>query len=181
MEQEQWLDVKGYKGLYKVSSFGQVKMTGRYKRHRNDSYEYISPKILNTFIVCGYLKCKLRSKDGIAKMVSVHRIVAETFIPNPNNLPQVNHKDENKQNNHVDNLEWCTAKYNANYGTGIQRCNKARYKKVAQYDKHGTLVAHFDSMKDAMIKTGVSYSLISSCCNGRINIAKGYVFKFLKF
>lgn len=177
--EEIWKDVVGYEGLYQVSNIGRVKMMGRNKRMWHGSYTYIKPKILHQFLVKGYMKSKLRDKNGFAKMISVHILVAKAFIPNPNNYPCINHKDENKQNNRVDNLEWCTYKYNSNYGTAIERNSKKRYKKVAQYTKDGILIKSFESMTQAVSETNISFPLISLCCNGAIKTAKGYIFKFI--
>ena len=113
-----WKDIKGYEGKYQVNQVGQVRSmnylrTGKVKR--------LSPGLSSD----GYLQVGLY-KDGKYYHYLVHRLVAEAFIPNPNNLPQVNHIDENKTNNCVWNLEWCDAKYNSNYGTKIERYSKAR-------------------------------------------------------
>ena len=100
-------DIKGYEGLYQVSNLGNVKSL---------NYNHTGKeRILKPGLVKEYLKVSL-CKNNKIRMFSVHRLVAEIFLPNPDNLPCVNHKDENKQNNCVDNLEWCTYKYNANYG-----------------------------------------------------------------
>lgn len=114
--QEIWKDIKNYEGLYKVSNLGNVKSLPK-KAGRSNRKE----KILNfNKNSKGYLRVEL-SKDKKRKQCLVHRLVAETFIPNYNNLPQINHKDENKENNYIDNLEWCDNKYNNNYGTRNQR------------------------------------------------------------
>lgn len=105
---EKWKDIKGYEGLYQVSNFGNVKSLN-YKRTNKEALLKLQT---NTD---GYKIINLR-KDGKNKLYLVHRLVAMTFIPNPNNYPIVNHKDENKENNSVDNLEWCTHIYNLNYG-----------------------------------------------------------------
>lgn len=99
-------------GLYQVSTKGQIK-----------SLNIRKGRILKQHTQCGYLYVGL-SKQCKAKLYLVHRLVAEAFIPNPDNLPEVNHKDENKLNNRVDNLEWCDAKYNSNYGTRNKRKSK---------------------------------------------------------
>lgn len=112
-----WKDIKGYKGKYQVSNTGKV----RSMNYRNTG----KGKLMKLGIRnAGYLQLGLY-KDGKYKYYLVHRLVAEAFIPNPNNLPQVNHIDENKTNNCVWNLEWCNAKYNSNYGTRLERCSKA--------------------------------------------------------
>lgn len=112
-EKEIWKDIQGYEGLYQVSNLGNVKN----KIQPYLKQEKIYKKFSNSN---GYLFVGLR-KDKKRKFKYIHRLVAEAFIPNPNNLPQINHKDENKQNNCVNNLEWCTNKYNQNYGTIKER------------------------------------------------------------
>ena len=121
---EIWKNIEGYEGKYQVSNFGQVKsMIGQEKvlhpkKHRN-----------------GHLQIGLH-KDKKRKTMYIHRLVAQAFIPNPDNLPCVNHKDENPNNNNVDNLEWCTQKYNCNYGTRVDRImetKKQQYKKIYKY------------------------------------------------
>ena len=121
---EIWKNIEGYEGKYQVSNLGQVKsMIGQEKvlhpkKHRN-----------------GHLQIGLH-KDKKRKTMYIHRLVAQAFIPNPDNLPCVNHKDENPSNNNVDNLEWCTQKYNCNYGTRVNRimeAKKQQYKKIYKY------------------------------------------------
>ena len=106
------------------------------------------------------------TKNKKSKYYFIHRLVAQTFIPNPYNLPQVNHKDEVKSNNNVDNLEWCTAKYNMNYGTSFEQGLEKRCKKVYGYDKEGNLVKTFNSAKEA--KRNGYYHVIA-CCLGMEN------------
>lgn len=115
---EIWKDIEGYEGLYQISNMGRVKSLAKQTLcgHRKEQTIFRNEKFLS--LRCnkkGYLQVGL-SKNGIRKQFTVHRLVAQTFIPNPNNLPQVNHKDENKTNNCIENLEWCTAEYNCNYG-----------------------------------------------------------------
>jgi transcriptional regulator with XRE-family HTH domain len=113
---EEWRDVPGYEGLYKVSSEGRVKQIGQLYTDGRKGISTGEGRILNPQIShTGYNFCQL-SCAGKRKTVYVHRMVAMAFIPNPDNLPAVNHKDEDKSNNRVDNLEWCTYKYNNNYG-----------------------------------------------------------------
>ena len=99
---EEWRPIVGFEGLYEVSNTGQV---------RNCRGKLLRPGLNHN----GYLKCVL-CKKGKTKTIYIHRLVAQAFLPNPDNLPQVNHKDEDKTNNSVDNLEWCNSKYNVNYG-----------------------------------------------------------------
>lgn len=137
-------DVKGYEGLYSVTSCGKV---WGYKRKG-----FLSPRLHN-----GYLRVSL-SKDGVAKDFFVQRIVAEAFIPNPNNLPQVNHKDENKTNNTPQNLEWCDAKYNINYGTRNLRMSKG----VRCVELNKT----YNSITEAARDTKARIQNISACLLG---------------
>lgn len=124
MIEEIWRPIPGYEGLYEVSNTGQVRSLDKF-----DSLGvFWEGKLLSKLKVRGYFMVKLR-KDGIQKMCSVHRLVAQAFIPNTLDLPQVNHKDEDKTNNNVTNLEWCTAKYNMNYGTARERTINTKIKK----------------------------------------------------
>ena len=112
---EEWRPIEGYEGLYEVSNLGRVRSLDRfyYRLHKG---KVLSP----TKDRYGYLTVTLNC-NGKSKTIKIHRLVAQAFLPNPDNLPQVNHKDEDKTNNNVDNLEWCTAKYNVNFGTRQER------------------------------------------------------------
>lgn len=145
----------------------------------------------------GYCSVELFDEQGKSKRVSVHRIVATAFIPNPDNLPEVNHKDENSSNNSVSNLEWCTHLYNMRYENGAkmrhskinyhsEKMNDARRrnaekarKAVLQFTKDGQFIARYDSGKDASRATGANHSHILECCNGkRYKTVNGFVWKF---
>ena len=133
----------------------------------------------------GYLQVSLSSKT-----YSVHRLVAQAFIPNPDNLPQVNHKDESKENNCVSNLEWCTAEYNCNYAnrnnkisetqkrSGIQRNNKYTSKEVYQYTLDGKFVNTYPSIREAVRQTGLDHSAISKVCRGKIKYTGGFIWSY---
>lgn len=110
MNNEEWRDIKGYEGLYQVSSLGRVK-TLNYRKHGRE-------KILKPIIhkYTGYCVIGL-TKENKQKQYKIHRLVAEAFLNNPNNYPVINHKDEDKTNNNINNLEWCSQAYNINYGT----------------------------------------------------------------
>lgn len=119
---------------YQVSNFGRI---------RSFKYDKINGKIMKPYKTTkGYLQIDL-SLDGRKREtrlhLAIHRLVAKAFIPNPDNLPQVNHKDEDKTNNHVDNLEWCTNEYNCNYGTHTERCAEKQRKVVCSIDKNGNI------------------------------------------
>ena len=160
---EIWKDKKDYEGLYMVSNWGRVKSIKFGK-------ERILKPVTNS---SGYLLVNL-CKDGKVKAFTVHRLVAEAFLPNPHNYPCVNHKDENKQNNNVDNLEWCTHEYNINYGTRTERCSKP----VLQYTLDGEFVREWESAIQAEREGGFSNSHIISVCKGKRPHHKGYIWRY---
>lgn len=166
---EVWKPVNGYEGIYEVSNKGRIRTLRTNK--------IVTPKFTKR-----YCFAKLY-KEGKSKQKYIHRLVAEAFIPNPQNLPQVNHKDENPKNNSVDNLEWCTGKYNVNYGTGKQRALNGRFDKIkrcktVQKDLSGNIVAVYDSIKDAAEKTGFFPQNIQACCAGKRKRCHGYSFEY---
>ena len=126
---EIWRDIKNYENLYQISNYGKVKSKEKYAGH-----SLRKEKILKQYIdKDGYIKVIL-CKNNKTHFLSVHRLIAEAFIPNPDNLPQINHKDENKKNNKLSNLEWCTCKYNINYGTRTKRAME-KHKKRLELDE----------------------------------------------
>lgn len=165
---ETWIDVKGYEGLYQVSNLGNVKSLGNDKKRKE---KILIPSLNNK----GYQKVNL-CKNGKDETRKVHRLVAEHFIPNPDNLPQVNHRDEDKTNNCVNNLEWCDAAYNNKYGTRTAKTSKP----IIQYTKDGQFVAEFPSTMEAARQTGVSVGNICSCCKGnpKYSHAGGYIWRY---
>lgn len=198
---EEWKPIVGYEG-YAVSNLGNVKSVERTCKRRNDgSMRRVKEKIKKpTKLKNGYYSVQLYN-DGARKIQYIHRLVAEAFIPNPDNLPWINHKDEDKTNNNVSNLEWCTQKYNTNYGTGIEKrvahtdfktlAEKQKNrpdlsKTVYQYEKDGkTLVNKWTSTMEAQRQTGFSRKRISEACNNRYNptglthnVYKGYIWSF---
>ena len=124
--------------------------------------KFLSPRITKR----GYLEVHL-CKDGFGKVFRIHRLVAEAYIPNPENKPEVNHKDENKTNNCINNLEWSTPKENMNYGTRTKRMSKKMSKAVYCPELDQT----FTSMIDAEKQTGINRGLISRCCNNKLKRA----------
>lgn len=123
--EEKWKDIQGYEGLYQVSNLGNVRSVDRIIKHYPKDYFQEGRVLKSALTKNGYpMVILVNHNDRKTKMV--HRLVAETFIDNPYNLPIINHKDEDKTNNRVNNLEWCTHKYNANYGTRNLRIKKAR-------------------------------------------------------
>lgn len=135
--EEIWKDIEGYEGYYQVSNLGRVRSLDRILFKSNGRTEKRQGQIM---LPCkgkdGYLLIGLRRETKSKKSFSVHRLVAEAFIPNPNNLPQVNHKDENIHNNNADNLEWCTCLYNNNYGN--------RNDKLTKYDKDREVLVYLE-------------------------------------
>lgn len=167
---ETWKPVVGYEGLYEVSSEGNVRnlKTGR---------------ILKPFYAFGYAMVNLTSanNDKTKKTKKlVHRLVAQAFIPNNDQSKTlINHKDENKRNNSVANLEWCTYKYNANYGTRNERMAKSKSKPIQQLDlKTGLIIATYPSIKGAGSSTGINRSRISMVAKGKCNSAGGYGWRY---
>lgn len=165
---EEWLPIKGYEGLYEVSSFGRVKSLN-YGRTA-------APKLLRQHLRGEYLSVTLY-KDKSHSKESVHRLVASTFHPNPSWLPQVNHIDEDKLNNRADNLEWVTAKANTNYVTAIQRAVAKKSKKVIAKDPNGDIIHRFSSLSEAE-RQGYSHGNISECCRGRRSHHKGLSWEY---
>ena len=132
-EVEIWVDIKNFEGCYQVSSLGRVRSLDKYgKNNWGNAPRFFKGRILKPGISgSGYYFVNLRV-DGTKTIARIHRLVAEAFLPNPNNLPQVNHKDENKLNNRDENLKWCDSKYNVNYGTRKLRASK----KVSEWIKN---------------------------------------------
>ena len=159
---EVWKDVVGYEGFYKVSNKGNV-----YSVERKDSMgRKRGGHILRPgYSMVGYPKAQL-CKNGKMKNKSIHRLVAEAFIPNPNNFPEVNHIDEVKDNNDVSNLEWCTREYNNNYGTRTERVSK----KVRAVNVETGEVLTFSSTNEAGRE---GYSNVDKPCRGVYNDGKG--------
>jgi len=161
--EEIWKDILGYEGLYQISNLGRVKS----KR-----------KVLKP-IKGEYLKVGL-SKNGIQKTLTIHRLVAQAFVDNPNKLNFVNHIDENKNNNVFTNLEWCTNKYNVNYGERNEKVskNQSRYK-IIQKDKQGNIIKVWDNIWELTHNTNYRKDNISCCCRGKYKYAYGYKWEYI--
>lgn len=187
IEKEIWKDIPGYLGYYQISSLGRVKSLERTiqyspsKKYPNGRTVVLKSKIMTPCtdgkgykFVQLFINNKFRSKK-------IHRLVAECFISNPNNLPQVNHKDENKQNNAIDNLEWCSLIYNVNYGTGKYRKTLNRRIPVVQYTLDDKIVREYESATSAakiLNKTQGSARQILQTCRGVYKTMFGYKWKF---
>ena len=182
MKKEYWKPIKGYEGLYMVSNWGRVKSFDRWVKSRNGSVRFCKGRILKQVTNDrGYLYVELW-KNNKRKQCKVHRLVAEAFISNPYNLPMINHRDENKSNNNVNNLEWCDCKYNNTYGTRIERVaekntNGKCSKKVYQYTLDGEFVREWKSTAECG-RNGYIHQAISACCRGELKTHKGYIWKY---
>lgn len=179
MNKEIWKDIREYEGLYQVSNLGRVKSLTRTIK-RNKMGDFIKNGIImNTTEHKGYISIIL-SKNGVSKRYKVHRLVAQEFIPNPNNYPEVNHKNEIKTDNRVENLEWCSHLYNMRYGTWKTRRKENFdyshcYKKVNQYDMKDNFIKSWENISLAEKELNINH--ISDCCNGKRKTAGGYKWK----
>lgn len=176
---EEWRDIKGFENFYQISNLGRIKSKNRYIRTRGGGVRFAKERIIKP-IICqnGYYEIHLRV-NGKRTVKMLHRAVAEAFIENINNWPEVNHKDENHANNHVDNLEWCTSKYNANYGTRNQRMVKEKnLRPVIMLNQSGKEIKRFRSISEAEKETGADCSAIIRVCKGKNNIAAGHKWKY---
>ncbi len=186
-EKEVWKDIPEYLGYYQISSLGRVKSLERTitsspsKKYPNGRTLVLKSKILTPCtdkkgykFVQLFINNKFRSKK-------VHRLVAECFIPNPENLPQVNHKDEVKSNNSVDNLEWCSSIYNINYGVGKYKKTLNKRIPVVQYTLDDKLIREYESATAATkvlnIKQGNVRQILQTC-RGVYKTMFGYKWKF---
>lgn len=159
---EIWKDIVGYEGLYCVSNYGRVKSLNY---HRTGKERILKPGIKNDYYFV------ILYKNGKTKFYLVHRLVTEAFIENPDNKPQVNHKNEWKWCNCVWNLEWCTAKYNINYGTRTRRISKP----IICIETGVIYNSVSDASKSLLIEDGN----ICKCCKGKIKSAGGLHWKYL--
>lgn len=169
---EIWKDIKGYEGLYQVSNLGRVKSFRESTKYGMQKEYILKPSLINS----GYYVVTLYSPDKAKRKFQIHRLVAETFISNDKNLPCVNHKDENKTNNCVDNLEWCTYQYNNNYGTARIRSANTQAKTVKQKTLDGVLIAKYFSVSIASELLGYPNNLLTKWC--REGIGGGYMWSY---
>lgn len=181
---ELWRDIRGYEGIYQVSNLGRVKSLNHIIILKNGKQRLSRGKILKLEkSQFGYLRAQLVVANH-HKKVAVHRLVAQAFLPNPFHFTQVNHRDENKENNNFFNLEWCSRKYNDDYGTRNQRISRTMIngktsKKVAQYSLDGELIKVWKSAAEAG-RHGFNQPHITDCCTGKRNQHVGYIWKYAK-
>ena len=184
--EEIWKDIKGYEGLYQVSNLGRVKSLERTVRGCSNSTRVLNEKILKPQLKKnGYYYVSLWY-DRKEYSETVHRLVAMAFLPNPDNLPFINHKSEIRTQNNVENLEWCSVQYNSVYGHAREKQQMALINNekmsipVLQFSKSGVLINEYPSMMEAERQTGVLSANISNCCVGRARVktAGGFIWKF---
>ena len=187
--EEVWKDIKGYEGKYQVSNLGQVKsldvIIEYTNKYGNKSKQLHKGKIISQHDNgYGYMSVMLW-KDNKSKNFYIHRLVAEAFIPNPYNLSQVNHIDENKQNNSIDNLEWCDVKYNNNYGTKNKRSvetllnNGKNSYYVKQYSVEGVYINQYRSLREAERENNLSNGSISAYFRYNQSQCGGYCWEII--
>lgn len=187
---EVWKNIPGYEGVYQASTFGRIRSLDRYFTRSTDTKPYwkegrIMKQVLNNKLYCMVGLCD--SSHNFTYHL-VHRLIALTFIPNDDaeNKNCINHiKEYETWNNRVENLEWCDAKYNANYGTGSQRgaarmtkTKQSQVPNVLQFDQFGDLIGEYSCCADAARKTGFPQSSINKCCNGIFTHCRGYIFRY---
>lgn len=182
---EVWKEVKGFEGLYEVSNKGRVRSLDRMVRNREHDY-HAKGRILKLYTKSsGYVFVRL-ADNGKIKTLYVHRLIAEAFLLNPSNQSQINHKDENKANNLLENLEWCSASYNINYGDRSMKVTRTKNKngsigaerQVVKYDLNDRFLEEYASVKIAAENNGVFRSNIYKCCCGKYKQTGGFKWKF---
>ena len=165
---EKFKPVQGYAGIYEISNLGRVKSLSRVIERNDGNTRVTEDRIILPFLTkCGYHQIVL-CKDGVRKKHLIHRLVANAFIENPDKLPIINHTDEPKLNNRVDNLEWCSAYYNLRYGK-----MQAKLVKIDVIDSKGDIVEVVDGIRECERKYSISKYLIKQSSNGKDLIREG--------
>lgn len=165
---EKFKPVQGYAGIYEISNLGRVKSLSRVVERKDGNTRVTEDRIILPFLTkCGYHQIVL-CKDGVRKKHYIHRLVANAFIENPNKLPIINHKDENKLNNRVENLEWCTAYYNLRYGK-----MQAKLVKIDVIDSKGDIIEVVEGIRECERKYSISKYLIKQSSDGKDLIGEG--------
>ena len=179
--EEVWKDISNYEGFYQVSNLGRIKSLDRWVEQRNGSFRHFDGRVLKPRLSNGYLYVSLSISENV-RTVRIHSVVAQMFIKSRPEGMVVNHKDEVKTNNCIDNLEYLTVKENTNYGTGIARMrlkkiNGKKSKPIIGINIKTQKLIEFPSMREAQ-RNGFDERNISKCCNGKANSHKGYRWEF---
>lgn len=210
MEKEIWKNIPNYEGLYQVSNLGNIRSLDKFSftnNRFNKMKRKVKGRILKPYLneKTGYLQIVL-SNNKKQKTWLVHRLVAQTFISNLENKPQVNHIDGDKNNNNINNLEWCTCSENIKHAfinnlshsnfkvqcgsnhhffgkhhstEAKQKMKESHYKKVAQYDKNNNLIKIWDGIKQVQEKLNINNGNISECCKQKRKTAGGYIWRYV--
>lgn len=180
--EEIWKDIVGYEGLYQASNLGNIKSITHIRKNGKNENRLCTTKgkMLKPGIDSNGYMLVVLSKKGKTKSYRVHRLIALTFIKNNAKCKCINHKDENKLNNQVDNLEWCTHRYNNNYGTKGKRISQKNSIKVNQYDLKGNFIKQWNSMTEAEKKLNIKRAAtnICACCKNKVKSAYGYKWEY---
>ena len=177
-QREKWRDIKGYEGLYQVSNLGRIKSLPKKIKMRNQytEIEMILKPVKDKYGYYHITLCKEKEKN---KSRQIHRLVAETFIPNLQNKPQINHINGIKTDNRIENLEWVTAKENTQHMLKLGLKKNFRRKKINQYDLEGNFIKQWNSMTLASKCIGLTgNSHICSCCKGERKTAGGFIWRY---
>lgn len=175
----EWKPIKGYEGLYEISNTGKVRSLDHLRKTDRSSYVQKGKELkLGLNKKTGYLMVSL-SKEGKTKSHTVHKLVAKTFIENPNNYSCINHKDENKQNNHISNLEFCTKKYNCNYGTRGKKISEKLSKRINQYTMNDEYIKTWNSSVEIEKILGIDQSNVCLCCKGKRKSVGGFKWEYM--
>jgi len=184
MDNEIWVPVRDYESKYEISNFGRVKSIGGYSVRRGNGSYILEEKILSPWVnKAGYSSVKLNQDLKISRRV--HRIIAEAFIPNPENKPFVDHIDGNPSNNSISNLRWCTQKENMNNPISVKRCSMSRMGKlpsnmraVEKCSIDGCVISEYPSIEEAARQNSVLGSSITDVCRNRRKSCGGYNWKY---
>ena len=187
--EEVWKIIPDTFEKYSVSNLGRVRRNEHYTEVRPDSYHFnwrkhhYKERIMNPNLNCdGYPIVRLQISENVVKTIAVHILVANAFVENPNGYKCVNHKNEIRNDNRAENLEWCTIEYNNRYGTRSEKIRKSSGKRIAQYDLQGNLIKIWNSVSEAMRSFGCKgnsgISRVCRCVAGR-KTYKGFVWKYV--